>query len=228
VSEGVETMKWQAGLVCALLVFGLAAAQSQVSPVVSPSENFQLGLKYEGEGAFPLAFLAYKRSGDSGNADGYLKIAKMYEEGHLGSGGDSEATGEQAVPWYQKAASSGNPEAQKWLASHSKLVQESALSTAAAESRAQSTAQAIAQTFTVRSVFISGDSCALSVRSEDGITYYASAKSWECSNMRTGSTLTGYVKSIGAGGTTQFYYENGVEKNGQTKWNWLVVSSQSQ
>src|ERR1039458_5363284 len=143
--RGVETMKWQIGLVCALSVFGLAMAQSQVSPGVSSSENFQLGLKYEREGEFPLAFLAYKRSGDSGNADGYLKIAKMYEEGQLGSGGDSEATGEQAVPWYQKAASSGNPEAQKWLASHSKLVQELALSTAAAESTAQSTAQAIAQ-----------------------------------------------------------------------------------
>ena len=136
-------MKWQIGLVCALSVFGLAMAQSQVSPGVSSSENFQLGLKYEREGEFPLAFLAYKRSGDSGNADGYLKIAKMYEEGQLGSGGDSEATGEQAVPWYQKAASSGNPEAQKWLASHSKLVQELALSTAAA-STAASTASATA------------------------------------------------------------------------------------
>lgn len=114
---------------------------------------------------------------------------------------------------------------------------------AAAESTAQAIAQAQAEnqrvenarlsvtTFTVRSVNLRGDDCSLSVKSADGVTYYASAWAWMCGNIRTGDSLTGHVKinkSAFSPTTTYLYFRNGETKMETMKWSRpFVVSSQS-
>jgi hypothetical protein len=86
-------------------------------------------------------------------------------------------------------------------------------------------------TFTIQSVTLSGNNCSLSVRSPDGVTYYATAWAWACGNMRTGDTLTGYVKtkdSLFAPPSTELYFENGFSKKGKMKWSPpFEVSSQA-
>jgi hypothetical protein len=98
-------------------------------------------------------------------------------------------------------------------------------------------AQQATETFTVKSVFISGNNCDLSIKSAGGTTYYASAFVWQCDSMMitTGTTLSGYVKTTtswvdalnGKGPETDIVVQNGTKKNGKPKWIWLAVSSQS-
>ena len=74
--------------------------------VASKPDDFAVGQAYERSGDYPLAFSAYNRAGQAGNAEAFRRIAALYAKGKLGLASSPAAEEEQVCVLEQQSSRS--------------------------------------------------------------------------------------------------------------------------